>query len=365
MAYVVPATDNTPRGHVLREFLRQRLPDYMVPAAVVVLDAVPLTPNGKLDRRALPAPEGGKTMEFEAPSTPAEEILAGLWADLLQLEAVGRRDHFFELGGHSLLATRLVARVREFFRLELPIRAVFEHPELAALARAIDGAARGVALPPIEAHPEHTPKLSFAQQRLWFLAQWEGEEAATYNMPLALELSGRLELAALRASLVWLLERHDSMSQCFPAVDGEAQVRLREPDAEALPALYDLAGPGAEDRDREVRRRTDAHAVAPFDLAGGPLFKAELLVLGEDRHVLLLNLHHIAADDWSWGVLLRDWQHAYAAFAAGHTPGLAPLAIRYSDYAAWQRQWLKGEALRAQADYWAAELADCPALLEL
>jgi amino acid adenylation domain-containing protein len=286
---------------------------------------------------------------------------------VLGVAQIGLHDNFFELGGHSLLATQVTARIRARFRVELLIRAVFEHPRLAELARAVEQAAFGAALlPPIEPQPADEPKvLSFAQQRLWFLAQWEGGDDATYNMPLALALDGALDMEALRASLAWLAERHESLRTCFPAVDGQAGVALRPADAGAALAVHDLAALAAEAQAQEVRRRADAHALAPFDLACGPLFKADLLVLGEGRHALLLNLHHIISDGWSWGVLLRDWQQAYAAFARGQEPALPAPRLQYSDYAAWQRRWLQGDVLQAQADYWAAQLDGCPALLEL
>ena len=351
----------------LATFLKSRLPDYMVPAQFVMLERLPLTPNGKVDRKSLPAPELEVSNGFDVPATPTEELLAALWAGVLKREAIGRQDDFFALGGHSLLATQLVARIREDFNVELPIRAVFEHPQLARLAEAIDAASGTVPLPPIEARAADASKvLSFAQQRLWFLNQLEGHGSVTYNIPVALRLSGPLDAEALRHSLRWLLERHSSLRSCFPSQeDGQAQVRILPMEAINGVRVHDLSYLGPDAQHREVQAQADAHAVAPFDLGAGPLFKADLLQLNGSQSVLLLNMHHIVSDGWSMGVFMRDWQHAYTAFSTGEQPGLPPLAIQYSDYAYWQRQWLQGEALQQQTEYWAQKLMGLPELLEL
>jgi amino acid adenylation domain-containing protein len=351
---------------LLRDHLRTCLPDYMVPASIQQLESLPLTPNGKVDRKALPAPQITRTVNGAPPATATEELLAGLWTTLLEHEAIGRDDDFFVLGGHSLLATQLVARIRTQFQRELTVRTVFERPRLAELAEAIDQAAGGVLPPPITPQPAATaPSLSFAQQRLWFLAQWEEDASATYNMPLGLRLEGTLDIAALRSSLVWLLERHETLRTCFPLLNGEASVEVRPVDSDGALNVRDWRRMSAEVQHRDVERIANAYAVEPFNLGQGPLFKAELLVLADDRHVLLLNMHHIVGDGWSWGVLMRDLGHAYGAFAAGQQPAAASLQLRYSDYAAWQRQWLQGGALETQAAYWANQLAQCPTLLEL
>ncbi|MGZ4976321.1 MAG: amino acid adenylation domain-containing protein [Methylobacter sp.] len=350
----------------LRTWLKARLPDYMVPSHVMHLDSLPLTANGKIDRKALPAPEARPTAGFSPPATPAEELLAALWAGVLKRDAVGRHDHFFELGGHSLLATQLVARIRDSFQVELPIRAVFEHPQLSALAAAIDAAAGNIRLPAIEPQAKGEPQvLSFAQQRLWFLNQFEDSHSATYNMPLALRLSGRLEIGALQQSLHWLGERHAGLRSCFPNVSGQAQLQIRAIDAGDALQLHDLRHLAADEQAHEVQGLADRHAIAPFDLEQGPLFKVDVLLLDEHQAVLLLNLHHIISDGWSMGVFMRDWQHAYAAFASGAEPTLPALPIQYSDYAAWQRQWLQGDVLHRQIDYWTGQLNGLPELLEL
>jgi len=350
----------------LKTYLQEKLPAHMVPGQYVLCEQLPKTPNGKIDRKALPAPGLQASTGFSQPTTPTEALLAVLWANVLKREAVGRNDHFFELGGHSLLATQLVSRIRESFRVELPIRAIFEHPQLARLATAIDSANKTLVLPAIEVQAEGSAKvLSFAQQRLWFLNQLEGASTATYNLPEAFSLSGLLNIEALRQSLLWLMERHTSLRTCFPHQDGEATPAVRPMAGIEALTVVDLSALAPEEQRTEVQRLANAHAMAPFDLGQGPLFKADLLLLDDNNSVLLLNMHHIISDGWSMGVFVRDWQHAYAAFALGNEPSLPPLSIQYSDYAAWQRQWFLGEVLDAQVAYWARQLDGLPGLLEL
>ncbi|MCP4700169.1 MAG: AMP-binding protein, partial [Gammaproteobacteria bacterium] len=349
----------------LKDRLKARLPEYMVPSHFTVLEKLPLTPNGKIDRKALPAPEieistGAK------PATPTEELLAVLTASVLKRETVHRDDSFFELGGHSLLATQLISRIRDSFQVELPVRTVFEHPQLSALAEAVDAAAGTVSLPRIKAQAEDSAQqLSFGQQRLWFLHQFEDSSNATYNMPAALQLSGELDTAALQQSLHWLQQRHAGLRSCFPTHGGKAEVRIRPLDNIRPLKIHDLRSLGDEEQRKEVQHQADSHAVAPFDLAEGPLFTADLLLLDEERSVLLLNMHHIISDGWSMSVFIRDWQQAYTAFARNAEPDPAPLLIQYSDYAAWQRDWLQGEVLQQQVDYWTGQLDSSPELLEL
>nr|VFJ75373.1 MAG: amino acid adenylation domain-containing protein [Candidatus Kentron sp. FW] len=364
----------------LRAHLRASLPDWMVPARFVFVDTLPLTPSGKIDRRALPAPEATDSpgTEYIAPISPTEELLAQLWSAVLKRETIGRFDNFFDLGGHSLLATQLISRVRDSLQVELPVRVVFEHPELSALAGAIESSS-GLSsqLPPIEPQPTDAPKvLSFAQQRLWFLDRFETSGTATYNIPTAVRLSGALDIHALQASLQWMVERHESLRMAFPERDGEAGVVvLSADDFEFL--VRDLRDPSLAGQ--PLQQCINEHAARPFDLARGPLFRAEILQLAEedgqpedgqakDRqtvHVLLINMHHIISDGWSMGVFVREWRHAYIAFAEGHRPTLAPLPIQYGDYAHWQRQWLQGGILEQQSDYWREALEGIPERLEL
>ena len=332
----------------LRSQLQARLPEYMVPVAFVALPAMPLTANGKLDRKALPRPEGAAlfSREYAAPQGEMEIALAQLWAEVLQVERVGRHDNFFELGGHSLLAMRMVAQVRLALGLELPLSALFAQAELATVALHL-ASARSNAMPAIVPVPrgDGTP-LSFGQQRLWFLAQMDGGNQA-YNIPLALRLSGRLDVDALRRALLCVIERHETLRSRFVAQDDSAQIRFSAPDPTTLLPLVELGH-----RPDELARHLREEANAPFDLARDSLIRGRLLRLADDQHVLLLTLHHIIADGWSMGVLTREVQALYQAFSHAQDNPLPELSLQYGDYAVWQRQWLRGEVLLEQSRYW-------------
>ncbi|HEV3052406.1 MAG TPA: condensation domain-containing protein, partial [Longimicrobium sp.] len=335
------------------------------PAAYVRLDAIPLTPNGKVDRKALPAPEGDAfaARGYEAPSGRAEEAVAAIWAELLGAEQVGRRDQFFELGGHSLLAVRVVSRVRQALGVETSPRDVFERPVLADFARGLETAARAEATAIAPVDRSGPLALSFAQQRLWFLEQL-GNLGSTYHIPMRLRLRGMLDRAALVRALDRIVARHEALRTSFPTVDGEP-VQHIAPVEESVFGLveHDLqAVPDAED---ELRRLVQDEAGAPFDLAQGPLFRGRLVRMAADDHVLLLTMHHIVADGWSAGVLFRELAALYTAFTRGEADPLAPLPVQYADYAAWHRRWVEGPVLEAQAEYWTATLASAPELLEL
>ncbi|MBE8968393.1 amino acid adenylation domain-containing protein [Nostocales cyanobacterium LEGE 12452] len=351
----------------VKEYLKNRLPNYLIPSQIMVLEQLPLTANGKLDRRALPIPNTDASTELEIPVTPTEEILASIWQNLLKIKSVGRSDNFFELGGHSLLATQLIARVRDSFGVELSVRKVFEQSVLSELAREIDKASTSVALPSITPQPENEPKtLSFAQSRLWFLAQLEGKgTSATYNMPFALQLDGNLNVEALRQSLTYLLERHTTLRTYFPALEGQPQVVVKDVEDMEVLEITDLQALDSQTQAETVQQLANTHAQEPFNLNTDPLFRAKLLQLSQQKNILLINIHHIISDGWSMGVFKREWQQAYAAYATGSTPNLSPLPIQYSDYAAWQRSWLQGESLSSQENYWKQQLSDASRLLEL
>ncbi|HKS11817.1 MAG TPA: amino acid adenylation domain-containing protein, partial [Pseudomonas sp.] len=317
--------------------------------------------NGKLDRKALPRPDGSAlfSREYAAPQGELESALAQLWAEVLQVERVGRHDHFFELGGHSLLAMRMVAQVRVRLGLELPLSELFAQAELAAVARYLTGARRN-AMPAIVAvlRDDGTP-LSFGQQRLWFLAQMDGGNQA-YNIPLALRLNGRLDVDALRRALLRVIERHETLRSRFSAHDDSARIHFVAPDpAELLP----LVALGQAPKALATHLREEANA--PFDLAQDPLIRGRLLRLADDQHVLLLTLHHIIADGGSMSVLTREVQALYQAFSQAQDDPLPALALQYGDYAVWQREWLRGEVLSEQGRYWQQALAGAPALLTL
>ena len=367
VAYVVPWAGAALDAGGLRQHLRRGLPEHMIPAAFVVLAALPLTPNGKVDRRALPAPEAEVPAEpSAAPRTLVEEVLAGLWAELLGLSRVGAHDRFFELGGHSLLVTQLASRLRGAFGVELPLRTLFERPTVAELAAAVEEARRGgettvPALAPVERQGELP--LSFAQERLWFLDQLEPGSVA-YSIPVAFRLSGPFDGQALAAALGEIVRRHEVLRTTFAAGNGRPVQRVATPEPMAVP-LVDLGGLPEEERTAESGRVAAAEAARPFDLARGPLLRLTLVRLAAAEHQALLNMHHIVSDGWSVGVLVRELTALYPAFLSGEGSPLPELPLQYADFALWQRRWLQGEILDSHLGYWRERLTNAPALLEL
>ncbi|WP_338893382.1 amino acid adenylation domain-containing protein [Mycetohabitans endofungorum] len=366
VAYVQAEADEQ-LASTLRAQVAAGLPEYMVPSAFVRLDAFPLTPNGKLDRRALPAPDDAALAHqaYEAPQGELETTLAAIWAELLGVERVGRHDSFFALGGHSLLAVRLMNRVRGL-GADVPLATLFATPTLAAFAAALEAhyLQQGTdALPEImPVSREGGLPLSFAQQRLWFLAQLDGV-SDTYHIPLALHVRGPLDRAAWQQALDALFARHEALRSTFVSVDGQPQVQLLPADTGVPLRWHDLRGvPNAPAKLARLRHEV-AHA--PFDLARGPLIHACGIQVADDEYVMLLTQHHIVSDGWSIGVFARELSALYAASVGAQADPLPPLAVQYPDYAAWQRQWLTGERLQAQSDYWRATLADAPVLLAL
>ncbi|HEV2733228.1 MAG TPA: condensation domain-containing protein, partial [Longimicrobiaceae bacterium] len=336
VGYVVPAAGEevTPGG--LRAHLQGSLPEYMVPSAFVVLDALPLTPSGKVDRRALPEPEVWREEEHEAPRTPGEELLAGIWAEVLGVEQVGIRDDFFGLGGHSLLATRVISRVRETFGVELPLQVLFDGPTVADLAREVEGAAGGGASPPVMALGREGERgtdfpLSFAQQRLWVVHRMDPESPA-YNLPHALRLRGTLDLGVLAWALTALVRRHETLRTVFPEHGGVPVQRVLPAGSVPLDVV-DLRALPEDERDAGAARLAREEAARPFDLAAGPLLRVTVLLLGGTDAVALFTLHHVASDGWSRDVLVRDLSELYAAGAEERAPALPPLPVQYADHA--------------------------------
>ncbi|HEX2090982.1 MAG TPA: amino acid adenylation domain-containing protein, partial [Longimicrobiaceae bacterium] len=367
VAYVVADPDATPAR--LREGLRGRLPEYMVPSAFVPLERLPLTPNGKTDRRALPDPQWGVVEQvYVAPQTETEVALCGIWSSVLGVERVGALDDFFDLGGHSLLAMQVMARVQAALGVEIPLQALFDAPTVAGLAARVETTLRagaGVQAPPIvPALRDGGPlPLSFAQQRLWLIQQMELRSAA-YNVPVALRLRGALDRRALEGALAGLVRRHEALRTVFARAEGGPVQVVLPPGPRPLPGV-DLTALPAAAREAEARRLAEADAARPFDLARGPLLRAALVQTGEGEHVLLLCMHHIVSDGWSMGVLFREVSALYNAFVAGRPSPLPELPVQYADYALWQRAWLSGETLDAQLAYWRVRLDGAPPLLEL
>ncbi len=362
-----PAAEARPLASELREHLRARLPEYMVPGALVLLEALPLSASGKVDRRALPAPERGGGAAYAPPRTPTEELVAGIFGEVLGAARIGARDNFFELGGHSLLATRVVARLRAALGVEMPLRALFEAQTVAALAARVEaeraGDAREAPPPLVRAERGGPAPLSFAQERLWFLHAMEPDEVG-YNMAGPLRLRGRLDAAVLARALAALVERHEPLRTTFRPV-ARGAVQVVHPAAPARLPVADLGRLAADARAREAARLAQDDAARPFDLARGPVFRAALARLADDEHVLLLCMHHVVSDGWSMDVLFRDLFTLYGAFARGAPSPLPPLPVSYADFAAWQRGWLAGDALRRQLDWWRERLRGASPVLEL
>ncbi len=367
VAFVVGA----PEIVALRSALSAQLPEPMVPADFVALEALPRTPNGKLDRRELErlrpargvAGLGGEG-RYVAPRNPIEELLAAICAEVLGRERIGAFDHFFELGGHSLLAIRLVARVRAAFGMELPLRAAFESPRLADLAARISAGVNLVAAAPIPRVARGArPELSFAQERLWFLDQLEPGSSA-YNMPAAVRLSGRLKVAALAAILGEIGRRHEVLRTIFPAIAGRPFQDIGPVPGLPVPVV-DLGAQAPPLAERESARLAAAEARRPFSLDRGPLFRPRLLRLTADEHLLLLTMHHIVSDGGSLGIMLRELTALYGAVVQAAASPLPELPVQYVDFARWQRDWLQGEVLAEQVDFWRRELAGAPPALAL
>ncbi|MEO5728989.1 MAG: condensation domain-containing protein, partial [Byssovorax sp.] len=365
VAYVVagdlPVSD-------LRAHLRHALPETMVPSVIVRLAAIPLTPSGKIDHRALPAPDlSSEPRSYVEPRGPVEPGLAAIFREVLHVAAVSGHDSFFDLGGHSLLATQVVARVRASFGVDLPLRALFEAPTPAALALRVEAALRedaGTVAPALgRVAREGAAALSFAQERLWFLDQLE-PGSPSYVVPLAMRLEGPLDAAALARAVAALVARHEVLRTTFTSLDGRPAAILHDHVETPLP-VTSLAAIPASSREAALRDAVAAEAQRPFDLAAGPVLRARLFALDVDDHLLLLTMHHIVSDGWTLGILNRELAAFHDAFAAGRAPSLPDLPIQYADYAAWQRRWLTDDVLTPELAYWTARLAGAPRALAI
>lgn len=344
----------------IKNRLKQHLPDYMVPTVLMALSALPLSPNGKLDRKRLPALDQSaehKTAYVE-PRTPVEEILCGIWEGVLGVKKVGIQDNFFELGGQSLLATQVMAHIRRAFRVDIPLRRLFEAPTVEEIAKALEDPLQIVgkqSLPPIVPVPRKGPAItSYGQERLWFIYQTDPENPA-YNVPFACRIEGPLDVAMLQKSLQEVVHRHESLRTRFVVEQGGlAQVASKNAEVE-LPVV-DLSSTPEKQQEAKARELLAVEVRKPFDLAQGPLLRTMLVRLGEQHHVFLVTMHHIVTDAWSIGIFAQEVFVLYEAFSAGRPSPLPELPIQYIDFSAWQRSWLQGDVLEEQLNHWKKQL---------
>jgi amino acid adenylation domain-containing protein/FkbH-like protein len=372
VAYVVPKAEQSAPVDELRQVVKAKLPDYMLPGAFVILKEFPLTPNGKINRKALPAPDSGQrssTTEFVAPRNPVEQRLAAIWEEVLQHKKLGVHDNFFELGGHSLQAIRVVSRVREIFKVDLPLFSLFDTPTIATLAEGLAGGRWSqsslVPLPAAGANRTQNVPVSFVQERLWFLDQLQPDDHA-YNVPAALRLSGPLNAQALERALAKMVAQHEALRTCFKSDNGNL-IQVIRPSLELKLAVHDLQSIPLDDRESRGQTWANAEAQRPFDLAEGPLIRASLAQLGEADYVLLIVMHHSISDGWSLALFFQQLAALYDAFSNGSdaTPNPQSPGFQYADYAIWQRQWLTGPVLEREQEYWKEKLTGAPPAVDL
>ncbi|AOX00546.1 hypothetical protein BJP34_14815 [Moorena producens PAL-8-15-08-1] len=380
VAYIVPETETTITSNLelsdqtakqlipqLREYLESRLPEYMIPRGFVVLSQLPLTPNGKVDRKALPIPDVASSVstEYVAPQTQTQKVLAEIWQEVLAIEKVGIHDNFFDLGGHSLLATQVVSRIQQAFAVECPLKTLFETPELASLAQKLEkylAASEGVETIAIAPRVKdgNPPPLSFAQQRLWFIEKMALSSNA-YNMPLTLHLVGQLDYLALQKSLNQIIARHETLRTTFSEINSTA-VQIIKPPFELQLAKKDLRGLTPSEATNKLQQLLQQENQLSFNLEVDPPIRASLYQLETTEHILQITLHHIASDGWSLTVLSKELSAIYTATVQDQPSPLPPLPIQYADFAVWQRNYLQGETLENQLNYWKQKLQDLPQL---
>jgi amino acid adenylation domain-containing protein len=363
--YVVGLGNEPLSSAELRKYLRLKLPEYAIPSVYVTLEGLPLTSNGKLDRRALPIPSRGEEETAAArqgPRTAIEEMLEGIWCQVLKRERVGIEDNFFDIGGHSLIAMQVISRAQEVFKVGLSVRNIFESPTIAELAREIEALGRGevgLAVAPLGRAPRNgAMPLSFTQKGLWFFHQLE--PGTSYNIPVAIRFNGQLNISALVQGLNEIVRRHEALRTILPTVDGEP-FQLVRPHTAPPPPLVDLSSLPQAQRDEMAHRLLKEETGRPFDLAAGPLLRIFLLQLGQGDLLMLLTMHHTVSDGWSGGVLFQELSALYSAFVAAETSPLPELSIQYADFAYWQHESLQGELYKSDLQYWKHQLGGAPA----
>jgi amino acid adenylation domain-containing protein len=369
VAYFVPIQGQTLTVEQLRSFIQDRLPEYMIPSAFVQMESFPLTSNGKVNRRALSEPTNSRpelAQTFVAPRTPTEEILAGIWGDVLGLEQVGIYDNFFNLGGHSLLATQVISLTRKAFKIELPLRSLFESPAIASLARIVEAATQQELLPeivpgrwrsPSQTSPDTIQPISLTQLEFWFFEQFYPGNPV-YNLPLIYRVTGSLDVKALEESLREIVRRHETLRTTFKVENGQV-VYVISPEP-----VFDFVVIDVQDIS-EAKRQAEKEIKQPFDLALGPLLRSQLWRWSETEHLLVVTTHHIVADGWSFSVLTQEMATLYETFSQSKQSPLTELPIQYADFAHWQRQLLQGQTLESQMQFWKQHLGDTPPVLKL
>ncbi|WP_340619900.1 non-ribosomal peptide synthetase [Xenorhabdus siamensis] len=367
VAYLIPQPNAILNVANLREQLSNNLASYMIPSAFVTLEAFPLNQSGKVDRAALPTPDRSASVnhEYAAPQGEIEQQLAEIWQNLLGLEQVGRHDNFFELGGHSLLTVQVASRLRQTLNINVTLQDLFLQPTLADLAQTLVIETRSIQPDIVPVSRQEPLPLSWAQQRLWFLAQLDPAAQTAYHVSGGLHLHGVLDLPALKAALDRMVARHEILRTTFRLVDGQTRQIIGHPDSGFALTVHDFSQLPATDRHAAVEATADWEATHPFDFSHGPLIRAQLLKLSDHQHRLLLTQHHIITDGWSLNILLHELATLYQAFTRGQPDPLPPLPVQYADYALWQRQWLQGAVLETQLTFWRQALHGTPALLAL
>ncbi|MCU7501408.1 MAG: AMP-binding protein, partial [Ignavibacteria bacterium] len=372
VAYIVTRDGNPIPAPELKHFLADRLPEYMIPSAFVTLEKLPVTPNGKVDRRALPAPDVNEIMKemesnYVAPRSVAEGVIASIWSGVLKVPKIGINDNFFELGGHSLLATQVISRIRTAFNIEIPLRSIFENPTVARMGQIVEKEEMKknglISRPVLPAPREALIPLSFAQERLWFLDQLEPGNSF-YNMPETYRIKGKLDKYILEESLNEVVRRHEILRTSFLTVDGKPSAVI-SPELKIMIGFTDLSIYPSEEQDKIIENISLREAQRYIPLTEAPLFRTTLLKVSEEDYIIIVILHHIITDEWSSGIMLREIALMYNALLLNTKPSLPELNIQYTDYAFWQREYLRGENLERQLSYWKDKLSGIPLSLEL
>lgn len=364
IAYIVVKTQPVPSINELRSFLKEKLPDHMIPSIFIILESLPLAPSGKVDRKALPKPDvinSEVSSSFVAPRYPVEEVLTGIWGQVLSVSQIGIHDNFFELGGHSLLATQIISRIRKTFELDIPLQRLFEFPTIAELAKNIQESSHQSISASIKPVPrDGNLPLSFAQARLWLLEQLD-PNSGIYNMPAKVRLVGELDVEALERSINEIIRRHEVLRTSITSVDGQP-LPVIVPDVQIKISVVDLRESPKAEQEAEIQHLSIKEFQLAFDLTQVPLLRCKLLQLEEQEYILLFTIHHIVFDGWSKGILIREIAELYTAFAVGESSRLAALPVQYADFAVWQRQYLQGERLKTLLSYWKQQLANLAVL---